>query len=109
MRVSTRGGRIPYWSRQTNHLYYRTDDHRIMVAAYSSPGSSFVASEPREWMHPAIADTGVFPNFDFDSGGSRILALVPAEATGDRPSANHATFISSFFDALRRRVPQTTN
>lgn len=107
VRISTHGGRIPHWSRHSKHLYYRTDDQRIMVAAYSSSDGSFVASEPREWLRPAIADTGVLSNFDLDSDGSRIIGLVPAESAGDRPSANHATFIFNFFDDLRRRVPQT--
>jgi Tol biopolymer transport system component len=100
IRVSTRGGRIPAWSKATSELIFETSDHRLMVASYRIEDGNFVASTPREWSPHTLVDTGVLANFDVAPDG-RVLALLPLEPNS-REQRNSVTLALNFFDELAR-------
>ena len=107
VRVSDGGGRIPFWLPNGRELLYRTDDQRLMVAAYTVEGDRFIVQKARPWTPLTLADTGVLANLDVDSTGTRILALLPA-SSDDQQSADHVTMMLNFTDELRRRrAPQS--
>ena len=54
--ISNGGGVYPVWSRNGRELFFRTDDNRIMVAAYTVKGDSFVADKPRVWSEKRLAN-----------------------------------------------------
>jgi serine/threonine-protein kinase len=99
-RVSTRGGRIPAWSRTTRELLYETSDHRLMAASYDVKDGHFVAAEPREWSPYALLDSGVLANFDASQDG-RVLALLPV-GPDSQARRNSVTLVLNFFDELKR-------
>lgn len=95
---------MPIWSRHGNELFYRTVDHRIMVANYTVKGDSFIPHRPRIWYSKRIADVGTNWNLDLAPDGRRFVVLMPAEGTEARESQNHLTLVMNFFDEVRRRV-----
>jgi eukaryotic-like serine/threonine-protein kinase len=103
IRVSTGGGRVPRWSSTSRELFYRTDNHKIMVAAYAIKGGQFTVEHVRPWSAKQLFDTGVLANYDVGRDG-RIAALLPAENPEDRQSENHVTVTLGFFEEVRRRV-----
>ena len=103
IRVSSAGGRIPRWSPTRRELYYRTDNHKLMVASYEIKAGQFKVERARLWSEKQLFDTGVLANYDVGSDG-RIAALFPAENPQDRQSENHVTVTLNFFEEVRRRV-----
>jgi eukaryotic-like serine/threonine-protein kinase len=102
--ISNDGGLYPTWSRNGRELFFRTEDNRIMVAAYTGKGDSFVPDKPRVWSEKRIGDTGFNGlNYDVAPDGKRIAALMPVERSEQQQS--HVIFLENFFDELRRRVP----
>jgi Tol biopolymer transport system component len=100
-RVSSRGGRIPAWSRTSPELLYETNDHRLMVASYSIvPSGELVVAPPEPWSPHVLADTGVLANYDLAPDG-RVLALVPFGEDSE-PARDHATLVLNFIDELER-------
>jgi len=75
VRISTNGGSHPKWSQNGSELFYRTDDRRIMVGAYSAKGDSFIADKPKLWSERQLADTGLNPPFDLVDG-NRMIAFM---------------------------------
>jgi serine/threonine-protein kinase len=57
------------------------------------------------WSEKRIANIGQFINYDVAPDGKRIVAIMPADASGAQPAEGHVTFVLNFFDELRRRVP----
>ncbi len=103
--VSNRGGSIARWSKEGRRLFYRTNEHRIMVVEYMAAGGVFYAGQPRVWRETPIADTGVLPNFDVAPDG-RIAALMPVPQAGERQDDRHITFVMNFLNEVRRRAPR---
>jgi eukaryotic-like serine/threonine-protein kinase len=103
VKVSSGGGSIPRWSPKGRDLYYRSDDHRIFVAAYRTEGGRFSVGNVRVWSATRLFDTGVFQNYDVAADG-RIVALLPAGKPEERQSENHVTIMLNFFDRVRQRV-----
>src|SRR5262249_17012712 len=102
--ISNSGGVFALWSRNGRELFYRTMDHQIMVASYTTKGDSFLPDKPRRWFEPnRLADTGFYQNFDISPDGKRFIALMPAEGPGEQ-RANKAVFLLNFFDEVRRRA-----
>lgn len=101
--VSNAGGVYPTWSRNGRELLYRTDDNRVMVAAYTVTGDSFVAEKPRPWTERRLANVGQWKNFDVAPDGTRIVALMPMEP---QEAQHHVIFVGNFLDQLRRTVPR---
>ena len=104
--VSNSGGVYPVFSRNGRDLFFRTEDARIMVVAYTGKGDSFAADKPRVWSEKKIAESGLNGiNYDVAPDGKRIVALMPVEAPETQKAQNHVIFLENFFDELRRRVP----
>lgn len=96
VQVSSQGGRIPAWSRTTRHLFYETDDHRLMTTEYRLEDGTIAFSTPTPWSPVRLADTGVIANYDVSPDGKRVLALVPADASA--PSrASELSLVTNFF------------
>jgi Tol biopolymer transport system component/predicted Ser/Thr protein kinase len=104
--ISSNGGVYPVFSRNGRELFFRTEDNRIMVAAYTGKGDSFAVDKPRVWSEKRIADTGLGGiNYDVAPDGRRIAALMPADTPETQKAQNHVIFLENFFDELHRRAP----
>jgi serine/threonine-protein kinase len=102
--ISNNGGAYPIWSRNGRELFFRTEDNRIMVAAYRVQADSFIADRPRAWSEKTIANIGTISNYDLAPDGKRIAALMPAETAEGQNAQSHVIFLENFFDEVRRRV-----
>jgi serine/threonine-protein kinase len=105
--ISNDGGTMPVWSRNGRELFYRTEDSRIMVAAYAVKGDTFVADKPRVWSEQRLANTGLTPNFDLAPDGKRFAVLMTAESPVPPEVQRHVTLVMNFFDELRQIAPAT--
>ena len=105
VQISTNGGSHPKWSKNSSELFYRTDDLRIMAAAYNPKDDSFIADKPRLWSERQLANTGLNPAFDLTPDANRVLALMPADIAVAAETQGHATVVVNFLDELRRRIP----
>jgi Tol biopolymer transport system component/predicted Ser/Thr protein kinase len=105
--ISNSGGAYPMWSRNGRELFFETVDNRIMVAAYTVQGDSFVAGKPRLWSAKKLVAGRVnsIKNVDLAPDGKRFAVLLPADTPESRRTLNHVIFLENFFDELRRRVP----
>ena len=103
IKISTGGGRVPRWSPTGRELFYRTDNHKIMMATYATNGGLFTVEHVRQWSAMRLFDTGVLANYDVGRDG-RIAVLLPADNPEDRQSENHVTIMLNFFEQLRRQV-----
>jgi serine/threonine-protein kinase len=103
--ISNSGGTWPLWSRNSRELFYHTEDQRIMVAAYTVKGDSFVPDKPRLWAVKRLAAQDMHRTLDIAPDGKRFVVLIPAEGAEEQNAQNHVTFLLNFFDELRRRVP----
>jgi len=101
--VSNSGGLYPVFSRNGRDLFFRTADNRIMVAAYTAKGDSFVAEKPRLWSDRRYVQRR---SLDLHPDGER-FALAPAVPRPSDAKDDHVTFIFNFFDELRRIAPAT--
>jgi serine/threonine-protein kinase len=102
--ISSGGGTAPVWSRSERALLFKTPARRIMVAAYTAAGDSFVPDKPRLWSAKPLPDSHLGRDFDLAPDGRRLAVQVLAESAQDPPSA-HADIVLNFFDELRRRLP----
>jgi hypothetical protein len=104
VQISNGGGTMPVWSSNERELFYRTEDHRIMIVNYSAKGDSFVAEKPSVWFGKQLANTGLTVNFDVAPEGKRCAVLMPVEGAELRFRQSHVMLVVNFFDELRRRV-----
>ncbi|MBI4902641.1 MAG: protein kinase [Acidobacteria bacterium] len=102
--ISTGGSRRVFWLPNGRELLYLTSDQRVMAVPYSASGDSFVAGKPRLWTEVRLRETGGNPNFDVAPDGKRLAALLPDDASGEKPPT-HLTFLLNFSDELRRKAP----
>jgi serine/threonine-protein kinase len=99
-RVSTKGGRLPTWSRNGRELFYvELSPRRLMVADISSK-PSFQSSNPRPMFIIRNDSKAVY--YDIAPDGQRFLALTPLQAV-----ANPTAFfvVTDWFEELSRLVP----
>ena len=106
--ISTGGGAFPIWSRVRNELFYRTEDHHIMVSNYSAIGDSFVAAKPRLWSERQIFNIGLTANFDLAPDGNRFAVLMSTESEESRTRQPHLTLVLNLVDEAWRRVTATS-
>jgi len=91
------------WSRSGRELLFESLDNRIMVAAYTVQGDSFIRDKPRLWSEKALANTVNFSkNVDLAPDGKRIVAVMPASGGEAQQPQHHVVFLENFFDELRR-------
>jgi len=104
--ISNSGGAYPEWSRNGHELFFRSPDNKIMVAAYTVKGDSFVADKPLLWSEKRLANFGLVgaKTYDLAPDGKRIVGLVPAGTGEDQKAQNHVIFLENFFDEVRRRT-----
>jgi len=102
--ISDNGGSHPVWSRTRPELLYEGDDGRIMAAAYTIRGTSFVPDKPRPWNPVRLATMGLTQAFDLAPDGERVVALLPADTPESRETLKHVTLMLNFPDELRRRL-----
>ena len=93
------------WSRTGHELLFETLDNRIMAAAYTEKGDSFVADKPRVWSEKQIGGVVGAKNVDLAPDGKRIVAFMPVETAEAQKAQNQVTFLMNFSDELRRKVP----
>jgi eukaryotic-like serine/threonine-protein kinase len=103
LRISVDGGRVAYWPRNAHEIFYRTDDQKIIAVPYKVEGHSLRLGQPRQWSDKLLASTGVLPNFDVTSDGSRAVVLMPAWSQAEAP-ANEVTFLLNFADKVHTRT-----
>jgi len=96
-RVSMGGGRISTWAKDGT-LFYETHEHRLMTVPYRIENGGLIAEEPRLWSTKQLADTGVIANYDVAPDGS-VVAVVDS---GEPVPRDRVTFVTGFFDQLRR-------
>jgi serine/threonine-protein kinase len=103
--ISNAGGMYPAWSRNGHELFYRNDENRLMVAAYTAKGDSFNADKPRLYAQQQIPDPG-FPGTTYDVGpDGRVAAIIRAGRAESEQSQDRLIFLENFLDELRRKVP----
>jgi eukaryotic-like serine/threonine-protein kinase len=103
--ISTGGASLPKWSRIRKELFFRNQNNRIMVAAYSESGGSFRPEKPQFWSPGQFTDLGGSINdFDLHPDGKRLVVL-KAPPTSEVQPSNRMTFVFDFFDELRRKAP----
>ncbi len=96
-RVSIDGGQNPRFSKSTNELFYRSQDHMMLVTY--SPTESWEASEPV----PLFEDNYRYVwggEFDVSSDGQRLLM-----AEHQEPLQRTLVLVENWFEELKRLVP----
>jgi serine/threonine-protein kinase len=110
--ISSNGGTSPIFSRDGKNLFsYDVPDDRIMVAAYSVRGESFVAEKPRVWTSHSVSLTmsgAVGAQYDIAPDGKRIAVATYAGGSA-QPDAGHVIFLENFTDELQRKMPPNGN
>jgi serine/threonine-protein kinase len=103
--ISSGGGAYPMWSRTGRQLFFENLDNRVMVAAYSVQGSSFVAEKPRLWSDRQLANLVYSSkNLDLAPDGKRFAVILPVEETGSSQVRSRVTYIENFSDEVRRKA-----
>jgi serine/threonine-protein kinase len=102
--ISTGGGNYPIWSNNGRELFYESPENRIMVAAYSVEGGTFIPSRPQLWSEKRLFLVGG-ANMDLAPDGQRFAVLTVPEPAGSAGNPVHVTFLLNFFDELKRRIP----
>jgi dipeptidyl aminopeptidase/acylaminoacyl peptidase len=96
--VSTNGGTLVRWSRNSRELLYQEGD-RIMAVSYTVNGGAFVPEKPRvriDKLGGRIWD--VAPD-------GRIAILTPEESAEASAADHTVVFLENFSDYIRQRVP----
>ena len=88
------------WSSNGRELFYQGMDGRIITAAYTSKGDSFVPEKPRTWSEKRVVLDGI-GNFDIAPTGNRVAALFESE--GRKPDTS-LHILLNVTDELRRRA-----
>jgi serine/threonine-protein kinase len=104
--VSTAGGRIPTWSRQTHALFYQSSDNRLMVVNYAVQGSAFRADPPQQWTSEPIQARPGHRWFDLHPDGERFVVNA-AESAEAALKFDAVVLVTNIFDELRRLSPAT--
>ena len=104
VQISSGGGHVPQWSPVKHELFYRDDDHRVMVATYGENGAAFQAEKPQLWSTRSFPSNLIRPMqrepFAVHPDGDRLALYVPPDV---RPGAGGSVvLVLGFFDELRR-------
>jgi serine/threonine-protein kinase len=104
--ISSGGGAYPMWSRSGRQLFFETFDNRVMAAAYTVQGNSFVAEKPRLWFERQQLSNliNASKNIDIAPDGKRFAVIMPVEQPGSQ-QVSRVTFIENFVDEVRRKAP----
>jgi len=102
--ISNAGGYRPMWSPKRQELFYRTQDNKIMVSAYSVSGDAFRADKPQLWSPGQFTNPRIGQSFHLHPDGQRFAVLKAVEEQAD-VKRDKLVFIFNFFDELRRIAP----
>jgi hypothetical protein len=105
--ISSGGGAYPMWSRSGRQLFFETFDNRVMAAAYTVQGNSFVAEKPRLWSERQQLSNliNASKSIDIAPDGKRFAVILPVEQPGSQQTRSRVTFIENFSDEVRRQAP----
>jgi serine/threonine-protein kinase len=103
--ISGRGDE-PIWTRDGRSLFFTAGSRTIMFTNYRARGDAFVFDQPQVWSPHLLLNVGTF---DVTPDGKRVAAILNADGTADRKPVTQLTFLSNFFDELRRRAPVRGN
>ena len=103
--ISTGGGVLAIWSRNSRELFFQNPDHRIMATDYQLKNDSFVVGKQRLCSDQRLQDVGGLLNYDLAPDGKRFAILPEMKAPVEEKGDVHVTFLLNFFDELRRRIP----
>jgi serine/threonine-protein kinase len=102
--LSTASGQRAFWEPSGREILFATffAPIRIMIVSYSLDKGHFQPDQPRAWSRVAIPDHAGFSarSVAMSPDGKRVAVLMPAET----PLGNRVTFVSNFFDEVRRRA-----
>ena len=101
--VSTGGGWLPIWARNTQELFYRNGE-KMMAVTYSSTDNTFLTEPPRELFVVPTMDDVNHATFDVTRDGQRFIVLLPQEDPS-APTTGHAILVLNWFDEIKRLVP----
>jgi serine/threonine-protein kinase len=91
----------PAWSRHSAEIFYQDSERRVMTAAYTVTGDSFVAEKPRVWSEKRLAQFGYLSSFELAPDAKRVVALF--DAAQAKPET-HLRVLLNVGDELRRRT-----
>jgi serine/threonine-protein kinase len=100
--VSSGGGWFPIWAHNGRQIFFLTPDWRIMVAGYTTNGSSFALGKPQLWCEKRLLRTPT-QTYDLAPDGKRFAVVLAADGTAE--PITQLTILLNFFDELQRRVP----
>jgi Tol biopolymer transport system component/predicted Ser/Thr protein kinase len=103
--ISTGGGTLAIWSRNSRELFFQNPEHRIMATDYQLKNDSFVVGKPRAWSDQRLQDVSSVQNYDLAPDGNRFAIIPEIKPTTEEKGNVHVTFLLNFFDELRRRAP----
>jgi hypothetical protein len=103
--ISTGGGVLAIWSRNSRELFFQNPDNRIMVMDYQVQSESFVVGKQRPWSDQRLQDVGGLLNYDLAPDGKRFAVLPNVHAPAEEKGAVHIAILLNFFDEVRRRAP----
>ncbi len=102
--ISTNGGSEPVWARKGRELFYQQGD-KMMVVSYSGEGDAFRAGTPRVLFEGEFEQMGPYNlPYDVTADGERFVMLQQEGASEGEADRTHLTFITNWFDEVRRRV-----
>jgi len=98
-KISTNGGRAPFWSKTGQELFFQAGDQMLAVS-YSDKGGVFVPDKPRVVV-PKVGGTaaGVFAD------GKRVLAEVPVDRPNVAKAEHEVVLFQNFAEYMRQHVP----
>ena len=107
-RVSTGGGRWPFWSMTSHELLFVTPANRVMFAPYSVEGDAFTSGQPQPWSPTGFqpAPSPVLNPYALHPDGKRVL-LAAAEAQGGAEARDKVVFYTGFGEYLKKIAPGT--
>ncbi len=93
--ISTNGGQLPRWARDTGELFYREGPKMLAVTVVTSP--PFSASKPRL----LFEKTAVLDEFDVTADGARFVMIDKSE----EPAPTQINVVVNWHEELKRKVP----
>jgi Tol biopolymer transport system component len=94
--ISTEGGRSPRWSTDGKHIFYISDDSKLMNVDVAVSGDELIASVPRPLFSVTLAATPG-TQYDVSRDGKRFLLNVTGESPGNPPM----TIVQNWTSKLR--------
>jgi serine/threonine protein kinase len=98
--ISEGGGSFAAWSRTSRELFFANPDRRIMSAAYTTAGETFVPAKSRQWSARQLSDAGNYSVFDVAPDGKRVVAIL--DETDEKTDA-HLRVVLNLDHELRRK------